>query len=366
MAETARPQLVAPRQIETLEMVHAMGGGFDIDAWHVMEARDNALIADEVLHGPGSSTFVYSFDIRGKLVAGISVVGARHLANHYGGLKHRLITGIHKIGRRMTFIAYPQPSERFIGGASDSLVDDDEGESDFYAAVCEIVDIKTGNSIQVERRENRIEFDRDGNPYERPNYPTIAQSKAYRNGVLALIPQPVAIRWKLEMLKLKKEEVITGSVLEEKRSNVLHFATQKAIALDRQKIEGLTLDQIAGLGDAAREGRVPAFVEAAKVLGLEISEVAQQQPKGPAAAARPATRAARTRPRAEGAAAAGTKASGPLGPEPPPPGEPTTEGKKPEATAATATQTTGSPASNEPAKTNAPANAGPRRVNFEM
>jgi hypothetical protein len=99
MAESARPQLVSPRQVATLDAVRQVtGGGFDVDAWHVMEERDNALVADEILHGPGSSTFVYQFEIKGTAVAGISVIGARHLANHYKGLKHRLVAAQQKTG----------------------------------------------------------------------------------------------------------------------------------------------------------------------------------------------------------------------------------------------------------------------------
>jgi hypothetical protein len=80
------------------------------------------------------------------------------------------------------------------------------------------------------------------------------------------------------MLKLKKTETITASVLDEKRSNVLRFAAQRAIALDRHAVEALTLDQIAGLGDAAREGQLPAFVEAARALGLEVGQDQQAPP----------------------------------------------------------------------------------------
>jgi hypothetical protein len=277
----ARPQLVAPRQVATLEAVRTMTGGFDVDAWHCMEARDDQLIADEILHGPGSSKFVYSFDIAGQRepVTGISVVGARHLAAHYKGLKHRLVAAMQKTGSLFTFTSYP--AESLPMAVSCSIVPELADEADFYAAVVEMADIKTWNAIQVERREPRFEYRRDGSPYERPNYSTIAQSKAYRNAVLALVPQDIVIRWKLDMLRLKKEEVITASVIDEKRANVLQFAAQKAIALDRQAVEHLTLDQIAGLGDAAREGRLPAFVEAAKALGLGL-EMAQEQAGEPA------------------------------------------------------------------------------------
>ena len=156
-----------------------------------------------------------------------------------------------------------------------------------------MADIKTGNAIQVERREPRYEERRGGGWFERPNYATIAQSKAYRNAVLALVPQDVVIRWKLDMLRLKKEEVITELVIDQKRANVLQFAAQKAIALDRQAIDHLTLDQIAGLGDAAREGRLPAFVEAAQRARARdrarVAAAPARTPLGPAAAAEPAS-----------------------------------------------------------------------------
>jgi hypothetical protein len=281
----SRPQLVSPRQVATLDAVRTTTGGFDVDAWHVMEERDNALIADEVLHGPGSSTFVYSFNITGQRdpVAGISVVGARHLANHYKGLKHRLVASMQKTGALFVFTSYP--AENLPMAVSASTVPELAEEEDFYAAICEMVDIKTGNAIQVERRELRFEERRGGGYFERPHYATIAQSKAYRNAVLALVPQDIVIRWKLDMLRLKKEEVITESVIDEKRANVLQFAAQKAIALNRQAVEHLTLDQIAGLGDAAREGRLPAFVEAARALGLDVAQESTEPARTPAAAA---------------------------------------------------------------------------------
>jgi hypothetical protein len=266
-----RPALVAPRAVQTLEAVRSVsGGGFDVDAFHVMEERDNALIADELLHGAMSELFVYSFEIKGKPVAGVSVVGARHLAAHYRGLKHRLVASMQKTGELFVFQSFP--AENMPMAVSANVVNELSNEPDFYAAVVEIADLKTGNSIQVERREPRIEYTRNGEPFERPNYQTIAQSKAYRNAVLALVPQDIVIRWKAEMLKLKKGETITASVLDEKRSNVLRFAAARGLALDRRAIEHLTLDQIGGLGDAAREGRVPAFVHAAQALGLEIGQ----------------------------------------------------------------------------------------------
>src|SRR5215470_9213911 len=103
MADSRR-QLVGARQLQTLQAVQAVAGsGWDPDAWHVMERRDEELIADEILNGAGSSKFVYSFDIQGTAVSGISVIGARHLAAHYGGLKHRLVASAQKTGEMFVF-----------------------------------------------------------------------------------------------------------------------------------------------------------------------------------------------------------------------------------------------------------------------
>lgn len=353
MAQSARPQLVAPRQVATLDAVRTMTGGFDIDAWHVMEERDNALIADEVLHGPGSSKFVYSFDVAGQRdpVTGISVVGARHLAAHYKGLKHRLVAAMQKTGSLFTFTSYP--AENLPMAVSCSVVPELADEDDFYAAICEVIDIKTGNAIQIERRELRYEERRGGGHFERPHYATIAQSKAYRNAVLALVPQDIVIRWKLDMLRLKKEEVITESVIDQKRANVLQFAATKAIALDRQAIDHLTLDQIAGLGDAAREGRLPAFVEAARALGLEVAQESTE-PAKTAAAPAPAAREPASRRQASTTAPAQTTATAaPNRPEEPAdrPREDAAVGQQPSEGAPPAQQT-GQPAQR-------------RRVNFE-
>jgi hypothetical protein len=100
------------------------------------------------------------------------------------------------------------------------------------------------------------------------------------------------------MLKLRKGETITASVLDEKRSNVLRFAARSSVVIDRRRLEGLTLEQISGLGDAAREGRLPAFVQAAGALGLTAE---RDEAPPPLAEPQPAPRP-RGRPRREAAA----------------------------------------------------------------
>lgn len=247
--------------------------GLDPDLWVVMDQRDNTLIEQEILHGAGSSKYVYDFRVAGSQVSGISVIGARELAATYGGIQHSLVGSIAKLGQMFIMKSY-RPMDLRV-----QMIPELAAEPDYYEVLAEIKDVKTGNTVMAERRETRLEKRsadaRNNNPdlpewYERPHYQTIAQSKAYRNGVLSLIPQHVQLEWKQEMLTLKKTDIITGSVLAEKQSGVLRYGAAKAIGLDRHAVEGLTLDQISGLSDAIREGRTEQFVHAAEALGLVV------------------------------------------------------------------------------------------------
>jgi hypothetical protein len=265
---SALPRLAAPRTAEALETVRALTGGrFDVDAWHVIDERDNSLIQDEILNGAQSAAFVYSFEISGQRVSGISVVGARHLAAHYQGLKHRLVASTQKVGALFTFYSFP--SEGMPMSVSCNIVPELAAEPDYYSVVVDLTDVKTGNTIQIETREQRFEHRRDGSAYERPHYQKIAQSKAFRNGALHLIPQDVQQQFLSLMLKQGKGVNITPSVIGEMRSNVMRFAASHAVPLNRLAVEHLSSDQISGLRDAAREG-VPAFVNAARGLGLDF------------------------------------------------------------------------------------------------
>ena len=258
-----RPQLPSPRGM-MLEAIKG-GSGFDADVFHVISERDNQLIADEVLHGAMSAKFVYSFEVQGKAVSGVSVVGARHLAYHYGGLRHRIVATVEKKGALHIFTSYPNDTAPMSVHAN--FLHEIADEPDYYKAVIEIQDVKKGNTIQVECTETRFERRRDGSQYERPNFQKIAQSKGYRNAVLDLVPQDVVERFKKQCIAEGKSADVTESVIDQKRSGVLRFASSKGISIDRQAIQALTFQQIAGLGDAAREG------EAAFRVALDALQV---------------------------------------------------------------------------------------------
>jgi hypothetical protein len=282
-------------------------GGFDPEAWHVLDKRDESLIEQEILSGAGSSKFVYQFALQGTNVTGISVIGARHLAYQYGGLRHRMIASTEKRGALFIYTTYPGDGASMR--VETSYLHDLADETDFYSCLIEMEDVKKGNRIQVEKRETRTERKRDGGSFERPHFQVIAQSKAYRNAVLALVPQDVQLQWREQQLKLGKGEVVTASVADEKRAGVLRYAAGKGIGVNRAAVEALTLDQLAGLGDAARGDGEVAFKRAALALGI-LTVADAPSGEAPAASTPPADPKPRQQRQARQPA-----------PEPPPPAD---------------------------------------------
>lgn len=281
----------APAANAVTAVAGARRSAFDPDMFHVMERRDNALIADEIMHGVSSKKFVYDFSVSGTKVSGVSVVGAAYLAAHYGGLKHRIIASADKNGSLFKLQSY-QPldvrAQRLPELAEDS---------DYYEVIVEVEDIKTGNTVQVRKRESKTEFKRDGSAYDRPHYSVIAESKAYRNAVLRLVPANIVEEFKRKCLAQGDSEDMTGGLMNEKRGGVLRFATAQGLTVDREALEQMTFDQISGLRDAAEDG-LPAFVAAMTGAGLTFADDAgeakqvEKQPskpgRTPASGAKPA------------------------------------------------------------------------------
>lgn len=267
LAELRRPGAPPPPASRRGE-----SGPVDLDVFHAMAERDNALVADEVLHGSLSAKFVYQFSIQGTQVAGVSVVGARHLAAHYGGIKHRLIGSIEKRGAQFIFTTYPHDTTPM--SVTVSAIYEMENDPDFYKVLVEIMDVKRGNTVQAEKMEMRFEKKRDGTFFERPNFQIIAQSKAYRNAVLALVPQDVVQAFQQQCIAQGKSVDITESVIDQKRSGVVRYATQHAIPIDTRALARLNFDQLSGLGDAARHG-LDRFRQALDVVGMSAPTAAE-------------------------------------------------------------------------------------------
>lgn len=235
---------------------------FDADVWHVMQARDEQLIRDSVLHGTIIKDYVYSFSIKGQTVTGISVVGARQLAVEYKGIKSRLVGSAEKTGSMFVFRSFDPMSinVQHIPELGD--------EPDYYECILEISDIKTGNSIQVRKKENRQESKRDGTLYERPHYDVIAESKAFRNGVLSIIPQSVVAEF--EQKALKSGNGTNEKTIEQRREELSAYAAKHGIKVDRNKLANLTYSEISGLAVASQAGKA-AFIESLTGIGI-ISE----------------------------------------------------------------------------------------------
>lgn len=245
--------------------------GFDADAWVVMNQRDTRLIEDEIMGGTRSGKFIYEFRIQSTNVSGISAVGARELASYYQGIRHRILSSTRKIKSLFIFTTYDPPTMQT------KVLPELADEPDGYSALCEVTDLKTGNTMQAEVFESQFEWSKNNNAwFERPHFGKIAQAKAQRNAILAVIPQAVQIEW-MNSMKGMSRETITGSVLDEKRDGVLKFGAAKGLVINREVLETLLLEQIAGLSEAARTKNDGDFLASAMALGL-IPMISDQEP----------------------------------------------------------------------------------------
>ena len=275
------------------------GGSFDPDAWHVMQERDNALIRDELMHGVASKAFVYSFNIGGKPVTGVSVVGARELASQYKGIKSRIVATVEKRGALFIFRTFTPLSieTRHLP----DLADDD----DFYECVVEVSDIKTGNSIEVRKKETKQESRQNGSKYDRPHYDVIAESKAYRNGVLSVLPQSVIKDFQAKCLA--SGNTSGEQTIQQRRAAASTYAAKFGVMLDRHALGELSFAELDGLS-ASAAGGIDDFKRSAMALGLISAGAASDPSTGelppPAAAQRAAAPAQAPAPARQPAAAA--------------------------------------------------------------
>lgn len=243
----------------------AAGSSFNPDAWHAMQERDDQLIRDSVLHGYSGKEYVYQFNISGTNVTGVSVVGARELASHYGGIKHRIVASVDKTGSLFVFKSFEPLAVQA------NIIPQLADEEDFYEVVIEITDIKTGNSIQVRKKETKVEKRRNGSTYERPHFDVIAESKAYRNGVLSIIPQNVIKEFESRALRAGNSG--NEKTIDQLRDGAVAFCAKHGIAVSRQAVAGLTYAELQGLS-AAAAGGPENFRESAEALGIIISKSA--------------------------------------------------------------------------------------------
>lgn len=244
---------------------------FNSDAWHAMQTRDDQLIKDSILHGHAGKEYVYEFSISGQKVTGVSVVGARELASHYGGIKHRIVASVDKTGSLFVFKSFEPLAVQA------NIIPQLADEEDFYEVVIEISDLKTGNSIQVRKKETKVEKRKNGSSYERPHFDVIAESKAYRNGVLSIIPQ--AVIKEFETRCMRNGNAGNEKTIDQLREGSLAFGAKNGISIDRQAINSLTYAELYGLGSAAGAGKA-AFLESAESLGI-VRSVAQSERPDP-------------------------------------------------------------------------------------
>jgi hypothetical protein len=279
---------------------------FSQEAWHAMNARDTMQIEQEVMHGTSDASFVYAMLIKGKLVSGVSVVGARQLVTEYGGMRSQLVASTEKKGALFVF-------RQFRPMAIDTrVIHELESLPDYYEAVLELTDIKTGNSVEVRKAETSVGVSNSGSQYEKPHYATIAESKAFRNGVLSLIPQAVVKQFQNKCLKRALEmgafdasesanlkaavqkflrtaneaPVSVEKTIDQLRDGCMAYATKHGISIDRNVLANLAYAELVGLGQASKVEN--GFLPAAQALGLVVEREQAPSDTPPPRRGRPA------------------------------------------------------------------------------
>lgn len=269
---------------------------FDPDAYHVMQQRDDQLIEDELLYGVASKKFVYDFKIQSTRVTGVSVVGARQLASEYGGIKSRIVATVEKRGALFIFRSF-EPLNIHT-----AVLHELSEETDFYECIMQVDDIKTGNSIQVRKKEAKTEkksVQNGGGSYDRPHYDVISESKAFRNGVLSVLPQSVIEAFKQKHLTAGNTS--NEQTIAQRREGVIKFAGKHGIALQRDALAALTFAELDGLKGSIELG-IEGFMKASGALGLIESATGEVAPPAPRAAS-PAPKPEATRHQAAAPAA---------------------------------------------------------------
>jgi hypothetical protein len=340
----AQPSTVSLDSLRGAPSVPALRQGtFDLDFYHAMQARDEALIADEILHGTISGSYTYSISQSGKApIEGISVLGARQLAYENGGIKSEILGSIAKRGPQLVFTSYPHDGHPFSVTVS-SLIELKD-DPDFYTVYMRTTDIKKGNTVPIEVTEMRYELKSDKSGYyERRHIEKIAQSKGHRNGVLALVSQEVVEAFKKKSLEARKNLDLTESVLDTRRNAITAYAIRKGIPINREKLMTMAMSQIEGIAKSANEDGLEAFTRALAVLGISrVTDIPDSTaPAGQAAA--PAASAPKRTLRPKPAASAGNE---------PPPADPNDPGPQDDragqGTPPQQTSAAGAPAQTEP------------------
>jgi len=262
---------------------------FSPDAYHVMQQRDDQLIKDELLRGDTSKAFVYRFPIQGNEVTGVSVIGARQLASEYGGIKARIVATVEKRGALFIFRSF-EPLN-----IETRTMHDLADEIDYYECIMQVDDIKTGNAIQVRKKEAKLERKKSGDMFERPHYDVICESKAYRNGVLSVLPQAVIQAFKAKHLAAGNTS--NEKTMEQLREGAKAFAAKHGISLVREVLSQMAYSELYGFGSAAAQGP-DAFMQAGVALGVIVDDghPSGEVPPPPPAAPKPTATPAQTPP----------------------------------------------------------------------
>jgi len=166
------------------------------EIFQLMEARDEEQMLKEVM-GVFSSEYVYDIPFKGGNTSKCSTPGC-YMANK---VNHTHVRGLSWSGIKEARRIFKAIDTREV---SKPVIIDHDGQQ-FYECKVTAVDLRTGNVTTTFKRHPLMKKKKDGSLMEDPYAFEVVQSKAKRNAISELLPQPLVRGWIGDWVNGKKD-----------------------------------------------------------------------------------------------------------------------------------------------------------------
>lgn len=205
MAKTnvAVPRVKLPKEKEKEKLPSEVGkeamrvATDSAEIFQLMEARDEVQMMQEVM-GVYAKEYVYDIPFKGGTVSKCDTPNCPLMK---AGTAHTHVRGLSWSGIKEARRIFKAIDTREV---SKPVVVDQDGKK-FYESSATAVDLRTGNCTTVFKRQPFMKKKRTGEFIEDEFAYEIVQSKAKRNAIAELLPQPLVRGWIQDWIKGKKD-----------------------------------------------------------------------------------------------------------------------------------------------------------------
>lgn len=196
------------------------------EIFQLMEARDEDQMLEEVM-GVFSKEYVYDIAFKGGSISQCSTPGC-HLAEQK--TPHTHVRGLSWSGIKEARRIFKAIDTREV---SKPIIIDHAGKQ-YYECKVTAVDLRTGNVTTTYKRHPLNKVRKDGSLMEDPYAFEVVQSKAKRNAISELLPQPLVRGWIGDWVKGKKDfnpsrvtDLKEGEGYEVKKQSKAHSSSKR-------------------------------------------------------------------------------------------------------------------------------------------